>query len=182
MPTSRLPATTPVDIEGLIHEARGQKVIFDRDLAGLYGVPTRVLNQAVKRNPERFPPEFMFRIQQNELPRSRSQTVILKRGQNIKYLPFAFTEHGAIMAANVLRSPQAIRMSVAVVKTFVRLRRMALSITELAKKVEALERSTVANSDDIRALIAAVRQLMAPPDKPRREIGFHVRDGGGQKT
>jgi len=101
-------------VEPLIREIRGERVILDFDLARLYGVPTRALNQAVKRNADRFPPDFLFRLTESEARgtlRSRSQFVTLKRGQNIKYLPYAFTEHGAIMAANVLSSPRAVEMS-----------------------------------------------------------------------
>jgi ORF6N domain len=100
-------------LEALIYEVRGQKVILDADLARIYGVSTNVFNQAVKRNAEKFPADFMFRLtaeEARELQRSRSQIVTLKRGQNIKYLPYAFTEHGALQAANVLRSGRAVQM------------------------------------------------------------------------
>jgi len=102
------------DLETLIHEIRGQKVMIDSDLARIYGVATKALNQAVKRNRDKFPADFMFRLTAKEargIQRSRSQFVTLKRGQNIKYLPSAFTEHGAIMAANVLNSPRAVQMN-----------------------------------------------------------------------
>src|SRR3989338_3448771 len=112
-------------IEQLIVTIRGQRVILAGDLARIYGVATRVLNQAVKRNREKFPADFMFRVGLKDaeaIRRSRSQIVILKRGMNIKYLPYAFTEHGAIMAANVLNSPRAVQMSVFVVPAFILIR------------------------------------------------------------
>jgi len=108
----------PPDIELLIIEVRGHKVILDSDLASIYRVPTKRLNEQVKRNGRRFPPDFLFRltaVESDDCLRSRSQFATLKRGQNIKYLPYVFTEHGAIMAANVLNSPRAVDMSVFVV-------------------------------------------------------------------
>src|SRR5512135_2771136 len=114
-------------IESKILQMRGRRVMLDRDLAGLYGVETRVLNQAVSRNKERFPDDFMFQLTLAEgkaVMALRSQLVILKRGQNIKFRPYAFTEHGAVMLANVLRSPVAMRASIQVVRAFVRLRQM----------------------------------------------------------
>ena len=131
------------DVGSLIITIRNQKVIVDRDLAEIYGVGTRRLNEQVKRNPERFPEDFMFQLTKEEAGfwvRSRSQIAILKRGKNIKYLPYAFTEHGAIMAANVLNSPQAVKISVFVVRAFVKLREMLSTHKELAHKLAALER------------------------------------------
>jgi hypothetical protein len=113
------------ELETLIYEIRGQKIILDSDLARIYGVATKAFNQAVKRNADKFPADFMFRLtarKARRLQRSRSQFVTLKRGQNIKYLPYAFTEHGAIMAANVLNSPRAVQMSVFVVRAFLKMR------------------------------------------------------------
>lgn len=112
-------------IEKKIFLIRGQRVMIDSDLAELYGVPTKVFNQAVKRNRSRFPDDFCFRLTKEEsltILHSRSRSVTLKRGQNIKYLPYAFTEHGAVMAANVLNSPRAVQMSVLVIRVFVKLR------------------------------------------------------------
>jgi hypothetical protein len=177
--------TKPVSfaaVEGRIHLIRGQKIILDTDLAELYGVTTKVLNQAIKRNSERFPDEFVFRLTLNEAISSRSQIVTLneaapesRRGTNLKYLPYAFTEHGALMAANVLRSPRAIQMSVIIVQTFVRLQRMAVSVDALARKVEELEKATHENRGEIKKIVTAIRELMTPPEKPRRQIGFHTR-------
>lgn len=148
---------------------RGQAVILDADLAALYGVTAKRLNEQVKRNQKRFPEDFCFQLTLAEAERSRSQFATLKRGHNIKYLPYAFTEHGAIMAANVLRSDRAEEMSVAVVRAFVRLRRMALSVESLARKVAALENKYDASFS---AVFDAIRDLMEPPDPPRKPIGF----------
>jgi hypothetical protein len=131
----------------------------------------------VKRNPERFPEDFMFQLTKEEADYwlySRSQIAILKRGKNIKYLPYAFTEHGAIMAANVLNSPQAVRMSVFVVRAFVKLREMLATHKELAHKLAELERKLQNHDESIRSLVAAIRQLMRPsePETPKKRIGF----------
>ena len=161
-------------IEPLIRDIRGQKVLLDKDLATLYGVPTRTLNQAVKRNRARFPEDFRFQLTREEQEALRSQNVILKkgRGQHYKYLPYAFTEHGAIMAATILNSPRAVEVSVFVVRAFVKLRRLALGHKELAAKLAELEARVAGHDDAIRQLVAAIRQLMAPPEKPKRRIGF----------
>ncbi len=167
------------EVGTLIFNIRGHKVILDADLARLYGVPTRRLNEQVKRNADRFPEEFVFQLTSEEaeaLLLSRSQNAILKRGQNIKYLPRVFTEHGALMAANVLNSPQAVTMSVAIVKAFVKLRQMALSIDELSRKVATLERGFKHHGKQFDAVFDAIRQLLAPPDPPRKRIGFHADD------
>jgi hypothetical protein len=143
------------------------------------------LNQAVKRNVIRFPADFMFQLTAAEseaLLRSRSQSVILKRGMNIKYLPYAFTENGAIMAANVLNSPEAVRMSVFVVRAFVKMRDLLGSTKELAKQLAALEKKLTARLDGHEvAIVDVLRRVMdildpppPPPEPPRREIGFHV--------
>ena len=155
------------DSGSLIITIRNQKVIVDRDLAEIYGVETRRLNEQVKRNPDRFPEDFMFQLTKEEAifwARSRSQIAILKRGKNIKYLPYAFTEHGTIMAANVLNSPQAVRMSVFVVRAFVKLREMMSTHKELAHKLAELERKLQNHDESIRSLVVAIRQLMASPE------------------
>ena len=169
------------DVGSLIITIRNQKVIVDRDLAEIYGVETRRLNEQVKRNPERFPEDFMFQFTKEEADfwlRSRSQIAILKRGKNIKYLPYAFTEHGAIMAANVLNSPQAVRMSVFVVRAFVKLREMLSTHKELAHKLTELERKLQNHDESIRSLVVAIRQLMRPvePETPKKRIGFLVEE------
>ena len=154
----------------VIIRLRGQAVILDSDLAALYGVTVKRLNEQIKRNIKRFPEDFVFQLTQDEAQRSRSQNATLKRGQNIKYLPYAFTEHGAVMAANVLKSEQAIEMSVTIVRAFVKLRRMAMSVEGLARKVNALEEKY---DKQFKVVFDAVRRLMAPPPEPtKRKIGF----------
>jgi hypothetical protein len=148
---------------------RGHAVIIDSDLAALYGVMVKRLNQQVARNRERFPDDFCFQLTETEWHSLRLQNATLKRGQHRKYMPFVFTEHGAIMAATVLNSQQAIQMSVAVVRAFVRLRRMALSVESLARKVAALENKYDASFS---AVFDAIRDLMTPPAPPRKSIGF----------
>jgi hypothetical protein len=172
-------------IGSLIRTIRGKKVILDSDLAELYGVEIRVLNQAIKRNASRFPADFMFQLTAAEseaMLRSRSQSVILKRGMNIKYLPYAFTENGAIMAANVLNSPEAVRMSVFVVRAFVQMRDLLGGTKELARQLAALEKKLTARLDGHEiAIVDVLRRVMEildppppPPEPPRRRIGFHV--------
>ena len=159
---------------------RGHAVILDSDLAALYGVTVKRLNEQVRRNQKRFPEDFCFQLTLAEAERSRSQfatastspmrsQIATASKRNIRYSPYAFTEHGAIMAANVLRSERAEEMSVAVVRAFVRLRRMALSVESLARKVAALENKYDASFS---AVFDAIRDLMAPPSPPRKRIGF----------
>lgn len=173
--------TTLVPLERItcsILVLRGQRVILDADLAAIYGVQTRVLNQAVKRNIDRFPEDFMFRLTREETELSRSQSVILNlgRGQNIKYLPHAFTEHGAIQAANILSSPRAVAMGVYVVRAFVQLREVLASNKDLAQKLARLERSLVAldlkTQRQFKEVYDAIRELMNPPAPKRRPVGF----------
>lgn len=169
------------DVGSLIITIRNQEVIVDRDLAEIYGVETRRLNEQVKRNPERFPEDFMFQLTKEEAdywPRSRSQIAILKRGKNIKCLPYAFTEHGATMVANVLISPQAVKMSVFVVRAFVKVREMLSTYKKLAHKLAELERKLQKHNESIRSLIVAVRQLMRPPEPEtqKRRIGFSAEE------
>ncbi len=165
-------------IERSILLVRGQRVMLDADLAALYGVETRVLNQAVKRNLGRFPSDFMFRLTWDEAEALRSQIVILNenpsgRGKHRKYPPYVFTEHGAIMAANVLNSARAVKASIYVVRAFVNLRQMFASHKELAAKLAELERRLEKHDGQLIALVEAIRQLMQPPpDPPRRRIGF----------
>jgi ORF6N domain-containing protein len=177
--------STVEHIGPLIRTIRGQKVILDFDLAHIYGVPTGRLNEQVRRNARRFPSDFMFKLtaaESESLLRSRSQIAILKRGTNIKYLPHAFTEQGAIMAANVLNSPEAVRMSVFVVRAFVQMRELLGSTKELAKQLAALEKKLTDRLDGHEvAIIEVLRRVMdildpppPPPGPPRREIGFHV--------
>ena len=167
--STTLPARlTPHDA---IVRIRGQAVILDSDLAALYGVTVKRLNEQVRRNQKRFPDDFVLRLTESEWDSLRSQFATLKRGQHRKYMPYAFTEHGAIMAATVLNSQKAIDMSVAVVRAFVRLRRLALSVEGLARKVAALENKYDAS---FRAVFDAVRDLMEPQQPPRKRIGFQA--------
>ena len=138
-----------------------------------------MLNQAVKRHRERFPADFTFRLSRDEalaIAVSRSQSVILKRGRNIKYLPYVFTEHGAVMAANVLNSRHAVRMSVYVVRAFIRLRQSVEVQKDVRIKLDELERAVTAHDSNIKTLFAAVHQLMAPPEPKKRKIGFLVEE------
>lgn len=160
---------TPHDV---ITRVRGHAVILDADLAALYGVTVKRLNEQVRRNAARFPENFMFRLSTGEWNSLRSQFATLKRGQHRKYLPYAFTEHGAIMAATVLNSQQAIKMSIAVVTAFVRLRRMALSVEALARKITALEGKY---DKQFRVVFDAIRELMSHPSPSNRIEGFKVK-------
>ena len=175
-------------ISSRIRTIRGKKVVLDFDLAEIYDVPTKALNQAVKRNLTRFPDDFIFQLTKEEAEmelRSRSQFVTLKRGMNVKYLPYAFTENGAIMAANVLNSPEAVRMSVFVVRAFVQMRDLLGSTKELAKQLAALEKKLTARLDGHESAIVEVLQrlmnILDPPppppepEAPKRRIGFHVK-------
>ncbi len=163
-----------------IHIFRGQKVMLDFDLAALYGVATRVLNQAVQRNRDRFPADFMFQLTRAEveqlMDRSRSQFVTLKRGQNIKYRPYVFTEQGVAMLSSVLRSERAVKVNIAIMRAFVRLREALETNRALAQRFAELEKRVGEHDSEIAVIIDAIRQLMAPPKKGTREIGFHVRE------
>lgn len=153
---------------------RGQRVILDRELAAIYGVSTGRLNEAIKRNAKRFPEDFMFQLTREEAERSRSQIATLNkgRGYNIKYLPHAFTEHGAIQAANVLNSARAVEMGVYVVRAFVKLRELLVSNAALARKLDELERKYQHHDEAITAILSAIRELTNPPAAKRRGIGF----------
>jgi len=164
---------TQPDPAALIVTIRRQRVILDADLAALYGVPTRALNQALKRNAQRFPETFAFQVTAAEWEAMRSQNVTASK-RNARFLPWAFTEHGALMAANVLQSERAIQMSVELINAFIRLRQMALSVEELARKVEALERGFRKHGEDFQIVFDALRQLLNPPEEPRPQIGFHT--------
>ena len=157
----------PVElIQNKIFLIRRQKVLLAADLAELYGVQSKVLNQAVKRNTERFPVDFVFQLTREEaenVMRSRSQNVTLKRGHNIKYLPYAFTEHGAAMAATVLNSPQAIEISIFIVRAFIQLRQMIYTSKELKRELNELKHQT---NDRFQIVFEALDQLLAVQDQP----------------
>jgi hypothetical protein len=162
----------------------GQKVMLDRDLAYLYGVTTKGLNQAVKRHKDRFPEDFMFQLTMEEAKiwwtevkgvGLRSQIVTLKRGEHIKYRPYAFTEHGILMLSSVLNSDRAIKVNIEIMRAFVRLRQILASNKELAKRLDELEKKYDAQ---FRVVFDAIRQLMRPaePEPSKRRIGFLVEE------
>ena len=168
-------ALAPVeDITRASAVLRRQRVILDADLAALYGVTTKALNQAVKRNTERFPEDFMFRLTHTEVEAlNRSQFVTgSQKHRDPRFPPFAFTEHGAIMAATILNSTRAVEMSLYVVRAFVRLRELLASNTALARKLDELERKYQHHDKTIAAILSAIRELTNPPAPKRRGIGF----------
>lgn len=165
-------STSPVPVEPIIVAVRGQRAILAHDLARAYGVPTKALNQAVKRNPTRFPLDFVFELTPEEAGALRSQIVTSKGRGGRRYLPLAFTEHGAVAAAFVLNSPRAIEMSVFVVRAFLRLRQWVASRAELARKLDELERRVSAHDSDLEQIVRAIRTLVAPPQTPPPRIGF----------
>ncbi len=172
-------------IENHILFIRGMRVILDSDLSTIYGVKTKVLNQAVKRNKDRFPVDFVFQLTQEDMTALTGQRDMRSRfvtasKRNIRFLPYVFTEHGALMAANILKSPRAIAMSVYVVRAFVRLRETLVLHKDLANKLAELERKIQSHDGEIQAIIQALRQLMTPPEKPKRQIGFRVKDTKSQ--
>ena len=189
--------TTPKDtgylipserLDNAILEIRGRKVMLSHDLAALYGVSTKAFNQAVKRNADRFPPDFMFQLTQEEaqalrsqsvtsnVAGSRSQIVTLKRGSNIKYLPYAFSEHGAVMAATILNSPRAVEVSVFVVRAFVRLNRIAADQRRFALKLAEIEAKLATHDRSFQVVFATIKQLMQPPEPKKKRIGFVTDD------
>lgn len=155
---------------------RNEKVLLDRDLAELYGVETRVLNQAVKRNIARFPDDFMFQLTAEENRFLRSQFVTLKRGGHTKYLPYAFTEQGVAMLSSVLNSSRAIQVNIAIMRAFVEIRKFLYGSDALAQKLKELERKTKKKFSDqqkqINIIFEAIKQLLIEETKPVRKIGF----------
>jgi hypothetical protein len=174
-------------IARLVHAVRGERVLFDADLAGLYGVSTKVLNQAVKRNSDRFPADFMFRLTAEEWKAIRSQSVTASAGgrnwsqivtssskhRGDVYQPYAFTEQGVAMLSSVLRSPRAVEVNIAIMRTFVQLRRLMDSNRQLARKIEAMEKKY---DEQFAAVFDAIKRLIAEDDarrtSPKRRIGF----------
>jgi hypothetical protein len=180
-------------IDGMIRTIRGMRVMLDRDLAKIYGVPTFRFNEAIKRNRHRFPEDFMFQLTREEFNAVKSQIALSKpdnssqfamssgKHRGAAYRPYAFTEHGALQAANVLRSPRAVQMSVFVIRAFVKMREALRGTPELARKLAALEKKLTSRLDVHEAAIVQVlREVMQilnppspPPEPPRRRIGFH---------
>lgn len=161
-----------------VFQVRGQAVVLDSDLAAIYGVETKVFNQAIRRNLERFPADFLFRLTAEEWASLRSQIATLKnagRGAHRKYTPLAFTEHGTIMPATILNSPRAAAMSVYVVRAFVRLRKELLVNTTLEKRLAHIEKTLIARDAALRDIYERIRPLLVPPSEPpKRRIGFHA--------
>jgi hypothetical protein len=168
-------------IEQRILLIRGQRVMLDADLAGLYGVSTKRLNEQVRRNKGRFPEDFMFQLTTNEKAEVVANCDHLARLRFSPVLPNAFTEHGAIMVASVHKTQRAIQVSVFVVRAFVKLREMLSTHKELAHKLAALERKLQNHDESIRSLVAAIRELMKPPETKRRPIGFIGEEKGERK-
>ena len=189
--SSATPAVLP-RIESRIVVIRGLRVMIDADLATLYGAATKRLNEQVKRNADRFPGDFMFQLNAAEKAEVVANCDHLQKLKFSKVLPYAFTEHGAIQAANVLASPQAVEMGIFVVRAFVRMRELAAVHGDLAKRLDELERNTegLALTQDafsrntriqIKQLFDALRELMTPPDPPKRPIGFVTPEDKGKK-
>ena len=177
MNNSMIPAET---IQKSIYLVRGQKVMLDRDLAAMYGVPTKVLKQAVKRNARRFPADFMFVLTREELADWRSQFVTSNADRmGLRHAPMAFTEHGVAMLSSVLNSERAIQVNIAIMRTFTQLRQMLVSNAELARKLAELEKRYDAQFS---VVFDALRQLMTPPEPPRKKIGFHVEESKARYT
>ena len=161
-------------IATLIVTIREHKVMLDSDLASLYGVETKALNRAVKRNLERFPEDFMFQISQEEVDALRFQSGTSKEGRGgRRYLPYAFTQEGVAMLSSVLQSPRAVAVNIGIMRAFIRLRQLALSVEELTRMVDILENHY---DDQFKIVFDAIRQLLEPPESPTKEIGFHTKD------
>ena len=164
-------------IEGAIHVIRGVRIMLDSDVARYFGVTTKQLNQALARNVGRFPIDFAFQLVPQEFAALRSQFVTSKKGRGgRRYMPWSFTEHGVIMLASVLNSEIAVAASVRIVRTFVRLREIAVVNLEIARRLDEAERRMDGHDSELAQLFAAMRKLMAPPPAENREMGFHVRE------
>jgi hypothetical protein len=172
-----MPETERIEsVEDAIHLIRGQRVMLDSDLAKIYGVTTKRLSEQLKRNRKRFPRDFAFPLKRQELTNLRSQIATSSYGGR-RYLPWAFTEHGAIMLASILHSDVAVEASIRVVRAFVRLRELVSANQQLAAKFAELEHRLDGQDESIANLFAAIRQLLTPPAPgEKREIGFHVRE------
>jgi phage regulator Rha-like protein len=161
-------------IESKIYLFRGKKVMLDRDLAALYGVTTGNFNLAVRRNKERFPDDdFMFQLTKKEYESLRLQTAILKRGQHAKYLPYVFTEPGVAMLSSVLNSKRAIQVNIQIIKTFTRLRQLIATNQEFREKIEQMEKKY---DEQFRVVFDIMKKLLVEEEKPKRRIGFGVRE------
>ena len=181
----KVKSVIPVEkVEKAIFMIRGQKVMLDKDLAKLYNVSTSVLNKAVTRNIERFPSDFMFQLTKEEFSNLKFHFGTSSWGGTRK-LPRAFTEQGVAMLSSVLKSKRAVQVNIEIMRVFVRLREMLATHKELARKFEELEERIAAHDGQIQAIFEAIQQLMASPEKPRKRIGFEVKEGRipyGKKT
>ena len=162
-------------IEEMIFLIRGQRIMLDSDLAKIYGVTTKQLNQQFKRNRDRFPDDFAFMLTNQEVAQMRSQNVTASR-RNIRHIPIAFTEHGALMLGNILNSKTAVEASIRVVRAFVWIREQLTTNKELAQKLKELENRVGEHDGAINNLFEAIRQLLEPVEPAKREIGFHIRE------
>lgn len=173
MTTKRRAIVPALRIESSILLLRGCRVMLDSDLAEIYQVTTKRLNEQVKRNRERFPEDFMFQLTSGEAAALRSQFATSNRGRGgRRYRPYVFTEHGAVMLASVLNSPVAVQASIQVVRAFIRMRQVMATHKDVARRIMDLERRIERHDEHITALFEAVRQLMKPPERPRKQIGF----------
>jgi len=165
-------------IEKRIYLIRNQKVMVDSDIAELYDVSTKQLNQQVKRNIDRFPIDFMFQLSAEEYDSLRSQNVTLKngRGKHRKYLPYAFTEQGVAMLSSVLNSKQAIKVNIQIMRAFVKLREILSTHKELAQKLKELELKIDSHDQQIQSIFEVINQLLIPPEKPKQKIGFTIEE------
>jgi hypothetical protein len=170
------PLVRPEQIEQAIKVVRGQRVMLDSDLARLYGVTTSALNQAVSRNAERFPSDFAYRLTRQEFTALISQIVISKPGRGgRRKMPLVFTEHGVAMLSSVLKSPQAARVNVEIMRAFVRLRRLLATPGELVEQIARLAETVQLHDEQIKAIAQVLRQMMEkPPEPPKGRIGFHA--------
>ena len=168
------------NVESRIYLIRSQKVMLDADLAHIYGVSTKRLNQQARRNNKRFPEDFMFQLTKDEVNSLRLQSATLEKGRGKfrKYLPLAFTEHGAVMLAAILHTSRAIEASIQIARAFVRLRRLLLGNKALAKKLNKLEQKIQTHDESIRSLFNAIRELITQQERPRRRIGFQAKKKG----
>jgi hypothetical protein len=160
-----------------IYLIRGQKVMLDSDLAELYGVETKVLNQAVKRNSERFPEDFMFQLTEKEWKVLRSQIVTSKIGRGgARYLPMAFTEQGVSMLSSILKSETAIRVNIQIIRIFTKMREMIMTHKDILFQLEKMEKKLAGHDEDITLIFQYLKQLLNPPQPTRRKIGFKRND------
>jgi phage regulator Rha-like protein len=170
---SKAMSVTETLIENKIFVIRSQKVMLDFDLAEMYGVETKVLKQAVKRNIERFPEDFMFELNAEEVVNlSRSQFVTLKRGQNIKYPPYAFTEHGVLMLSSVLRSERAVQVNIQIMRVYSKMKELLLMNKDILTKLEKLEMRSDKHDKEIKLIFDSIKRLIAQPIERTQRIGF----------